>query len=623
MRSHGVCSCVVETLDNPTLKTVVMLGLPASALIGWLTSWSMLSRLTPPQALHVEALHQRTTIPSPPPRHHQRRVVPGPRGDGERAAHRYDVAPPAYDVAPPAPRQLQRAPLPNAAADDEQGTTCLSRQVQPDTATGREQLLVLGLISAPSNDARRAWVRRATSPFAASHSVVIRFVLGARGLSASRCALVSREAAHHGDLDLLDALDDEAWWTAKGSRGRGVGCIDKTFRWLSHALRRYPHARFLGKGDDDEFINVPNLAALLGAMEAAPLPARHVGSLSMYAGWVQYSSYSPANFKMCGWSPSARAAVRLASSPSCRKGAPARMAAGSASGGHSAVARAIPGPFPFVAGALELFSSDLARQVFASPATQEFVARARGVAAGGAAAPEVRWMNNHEDPTVGYVVQEAAKQQRLNVTLVALNGFGFESPLVVDATDTRLEIGARLPALVAVHRVLQDAEELAQLEARGRGLEAREARGRGLEARGREARGREGRGALEQKEGLEGLANRRHENRAHKPPHDDDDDDDYQHSPSRSEAQDAEDVRRLVAINRRLAPQLAVVLKTSEEAARRRQNQSVAPVRNHQYMLACQTPSTALIDRHRMVWREVAHIRTLPCCAEWTVCWLL
>ena len=42
-----------------------------------------------------------------------------------------------------------------------------------------------------------------------------------------------------------------------------------------------------------------------------------------------------------------------------------------------------------------------------------------------------RWMNYHEDPTVGYVVQAAARRLRLNVTLVALNGFRYESAAVV------------------------------------------------------------------------------------------------------------------------------------------------------------------------------------------------
>lgn len=210
--------------------------------------------------------------------------------------------------------------------------------------------------------------------------------------------------------------------------------------WFSHALRRYPHALYLAKGDDDAYYHVPNLSALLWTLRAQ---LGRDDSASVYGGWVQYASYRESDFKMCGWSPSVRDAVRFAhgNAPSGRA-AIGRAAAFtcprpiSGSAGGSTVGHAAEGPFPFVAGALELFSHHLARQVFNSSTAVEFVQRARRAAAGGSAPHESRWMNYHEDPTVGYVVQAAARRLRINVTLFALNGFRYESVMRSEAQTT-------------------------------------------------------------------------------------------------------------------------------------------------------------------------------------------
>ena len=482
-------------------------------------------------------------------------LAPASRAGGKPVYHPFATTARLHDeheLPTPLP---QRPPLP-PAAEPLCSAWLRSFERAPPKRSGR--LLVLGIISAPNNAARRLWIRHVTSPFAAPHKIEVRFVIGARGLSTARCMLTRRESAEHRDLQMLDAHDDDAW--ARASHGIGVSCIDKTFQWFTHALYHYPGALFLGKADDDQYLSVPNLAAILWAIDTS-LDAEES---DVYAGWVQYASYRTSDFKMCGWNPSAHAAIRLAET-SCD---PVSQKS------HSQATRGAQdqedptGPFPFVVGALEIFSAGLARKTFGSIAVQKFLHRARDVAEGGAASHLARWINNHEDPTVGYVVQDAAMRQGFNVTLVALNGFRFESPIVVDATD---EVHlARLPALVAVHRAIQNEPELALMATMW----------------------------------LDGFGNR---------------------TLSKEQA----DMRHLADVNWRVAPLLAELLRD----LRNRTQRQVTRLAMGQYRLVCREPSAIRAradaggntrhDGDSITWTEAPIITTLPCCKRWRVCWLM
>ena len=154
------------------------------------------------------------------------------------------------------------------------------------TEQGSQQklLLALGVIANPAAPMRRSWLRRSNGRFACSdgrpcaQQIAQRFVIGtlaARSADArSRCESLLAEAAVHGDLFFVRAVDGPA-----EPKGPNVGCIDKTFAWYEAALSAFPRAEFIGKTDDDAFHHLPNLEELLLTLRVTPPP--------IFAGWAQ------------------------------------------------------------------------------------------------------------------------------------------------------------------------------------------------------------------------------------------------------------------------------------------------------------------------------------------------
>ena len=93
-----------------------------------------------------------------------------------------------------------------------------------------------------------------------------------------RTQRLQKEAATSGDLLQLDALDGNEVEVA-------CSCVEKTTSWVRYALAHWPSARFIGKTEDDTYVNLavlehelraladrPNL--LYGYMTLAVLPSR-------------------------------------------------------------------------------------------------------------------------------------------------------------------------------------------------------------------------------------------------------------------------------------------------------------------------------------------------------------
>ena len=240
-------------------------------------------------------------------------------------------------------------------------------------------IAVIGIVSSPANDWRRAWARRFQT---GQPGLLIRFVLGAVGLAVPQCQRLLDEDQRHGDIIFVQASDNEQ-----------VGCVDKSFGWFMAAASRFPAAQFIVKTDDDSATHTRDLARLLRLMRPHPLA---------YAGWAQFASVVPATWQQCGWGASPGSALR-------------RRQGGCAVGAE--------GPFVFGAGALEIFSGALVRHVFTSDWTQRFVSAAREAAGGGLASPETRWNCYAEDALVGFAVHANARRAGLEgVAFVALNG---------------------------------------------------------------------------------------------------------------------------------------------------------------------------------------------------------
>ena len=284
--------------------------------------------------------------------------------------------------------------------------------------------------------------------------ISVTFIFGTRGLDREGCASLQREVRAHGDTMMLDAVDDGHW--QKSKHGTGVGSIDKTLAWYMHAART-SRALFVGKADDDTFVHLTNVAEAL-----RDLHHRLGTGCLVLAGWVQYSSFASERFQMCGWATGVAGAVTARDRQCTRRrwgdSVPARptsddgrscstAAEGSVTEGRT---RCVAGPFPFVAGALEIVSIQLARAAFTSSWTARFVRRARGAAAGGLAPTTARWLNSDEDPVIGYVLQAVARQRSLPVRVVAYNGAGIALPLIADMPDST---PARHSSMLAIHRV--------------------------------------------------------------------------------------------------------------------------------------------------------------------------
>ena len=169
--------------------------------------------------------------------------------------------------------------------------------------SARERLLVLGIISNPRTPHVRQWIRNtyvaAAGRASAEGTVLLRFVMGQRGLNEKDRQLLLAEGRAHGDIEHIDASDF-------AERGGIFSCIDKLFAWFPHAVRRFPGARFYGKADDDSYVDVRRLLRLV-----APL----AGVQHAYLGYVQYDSFIEDEWKHCGWSSGPVGAATCAPPP--------------------------------------------------------------------------------------------------------------------------------------------------------------------------------------------------------------------------------------------------------------------------------------------------------------------
>lgn len=249
------------------------------------------------------------------------------------------------------------------------------------SAAQYSRLLVLGIISNPRTPHIRDWIRRTyLSTVPSSDTALVRFVMGRRGLKTMEQSLQAEHAAHR-DLEFIDASDF-------GERGGIFSCIDKLFAWFPHAVHAFPGARFYAKADDDSYVDVGGLLALLRPL--APLR-------NAYVGYVQYDSFLPRAWKHCGWAhnPTGAAHAHVHGCPRDQKKS--------------------MGPFPFVVGAMTAMGADLAGWMRSSASLHALVAAGRA----SQASPKAHWDCGYSDVTLGYALGHNSTD-RPPVSLVSL-----------------------------------------------------------------------------------------------------------------------------------------------------------------------------------------------------------
>ena len=128
--------------------------------------------------------------------------------------------------------------------------------------------VALGMVTAPGATARRNQVRGTMlryEPVLAGR-LAFRFIVGdalhLRPRDGGKRRLqdgIEAETTRHGDLVQLEALDGPAIPVA-------CSCVEKTASWVRYALRSWPSARFIGKTEDDTYVQLSVLEAELRAL---------------------------------------------------------------------------------------------------------------------------------------------------------------------------------------------------------------------------------------------------------------------------------------------------------------------------------------------------------------------
>jgi hypothetical protein len=147
-----------------------------------------------------------------------------------------------------------------------------------------EPFHALGMVTAPFAVGRREQVRATMLRYdtVTSGRTVFRFVVGdfmpTHAKGDDRLLLLAQEISRKRDIVQLDAID-----------GTGISvacsCVEKTTAWIRYALLQWPSARYIGKTEDDTYVQLAVLEAelralveypklILGYMTLAVLPTR-------------------------------------------------------------------------------------------------------------------------------------------------------------------------------------------------------------------------------------------------------------------------------------------------------------------------------------------------------------
>ena len=144
-------------------------------------------------------------------------------------------------------------------------------------------LAAIGILSHGGNHEIRDWIRQGwLSPSAAAaahdrHGIIARFVLRGIGAPPSQ----REEASRHGDVVFVEARHD---------LGRFQGPLHSLFLWWRAACDAWPSVAFIGKADDDTYLNLPGIANhLLESLSAVSEATRSAQPRIYWGAFEQYS----------------------------------------------------------------------------------------------------------------------------------------------------------------------------------------------------------------------------------------------------------------------------------------------------------------------------------------------
>lgn len=208
--------------------------------------------------------------------------------------------------------------------------------------------LAIGVISAPQYAARRdslraSWLR--WPMVGRERPVRVLFVVRSAGAPGALACQLDVEQRHYDDIARVDV----AW-----NESRLRGPVLSLAAWLELATRQFSASAFVAKMDDDAYLHVPDLVALLRAIESTPSHTSFT-----YLGPMSWFHWHPNIFERSGFGWYFGESYKTGAF--CRNATAAEERCGNAGCGGCV------GPFPFASGFLVVLSTPLATELAASP----------------------------------------------------------------------------------------------------------------------------------------------------------------------------------------------------------------------------------------------------------------
>ena len=267
------------------------------------------------------------------------------------------------------------------------------------------KFLLVGVMSGPANKQHRLQQREWRKQFK-SPGTEVKMVLGSARLNGtvSMEEWTRREQTRYGDLLYVDGRDGLP----------NIGQVtEKSASWWRTIAERAPEFRYYCKSDDDTYVHLDRLEAVLRHVERR-LPGRPV-----YFGHVKWRGWDVGHrFQACGggWGPYDKTMTDMLKGTLLH------------TGGRGPPCVNAAGPYPYMSGGMVCMSRPLALVLAHDAAFADFYAAARGRNSVGvpcrspvacSTQPEEVKMWHHEDAGIGFNVFRAAALANSSIACVA------------------------------------------------------------------------------------------------------------------------------------------------------------------------------------------------------------
>jgi hypothetical protein len=260
----------------------------------------------------------------------------------------------------------------------------------PPPSRGERGVLV-GVISAPDNFARRSWLRPSYRRLAVAH-VDVTYIIGVGcALEEDKRLLLDAERARHADITQVNASD----CMTNGPTGN----LLKKLAWLKHVtLTTGDRYAWFAKTDDDALLDLPKLALDLYSAAATVGTSCGRSEPLAYYGPMRWRIWDPLTYGVCGPFEETDPAQGISRALHQSRASHGRCSA-------------TVGPYPYADGSLVVVSSGLGRALF-GPDASVFAGFHRGLSE--------LCVKPVDDVALGYLIFAEAAARELPINYFAL-----------------------------------------------------------------------------------------------------------------------------------------------------------------------------------------------------------